>query len=399
EYLQGEENLPDLEKKHKELTETQKSLEGEKKELMESMFSFVREMKTTFAFYPAAYKTLQIISEKEAEKALPPKIDKDLLIKAIEKNTCTTCNTPLSKEGEVFIQNLISSFQVTTTTSHLLLAVRSELQRIVKAAETYPTKKKSLEEKYKRNKKQLSEAENELGDVDRQRNRITNKEEVKRMHNERQDNEGIRKLNGDKLVLAKDELAKKEEEKERLNSDLEKAIAKDAECSRIKQLIEFATKGRKVIGSVEEDMMKEVRDKMEERTTYYFMKLIWKKSTYDRIELDEEFQLDLIHKDGYSCVGTCSAAERCLLALSFTLALHEVSGFNSLLFIDTPVARVSDINRTNFANVLCEVSKNKQIIMTFAPDEYSTEIKRIFGPVARTNVELKMLNEKVTVIN
>jgi len=128
------------------------------------------------------------------------------------------------------------------------------------------------------------------------------------------------------------------------------------------------------------------------------MQLIWKKNTYDRIVLNKEFQLDLIHKDGYSCVGTCSAAERCLLALSFTLALHEVSGFNSLLFIDTPVARVSDINRVNFANVLCEVSKNKQIIMTFSPDEYSPEIKKIFDPAARTNVELNMVNEKVTVV-
>jgi len=68
------------------------------------------------------------------------------------------------------------------------------------------------------------------------------------------------------------------------------------------------------------------------------------------------------------------------------------------LFIDTPVARVSDINRVNFANVLCEVSKNKQIIMTFSPDEYSPEIKKIFDPAARTNVELNMVNEKVTVV-
>lgn len=109
-------------------------------------------------------------------------------------------------------------------------------------------------------------------------------------------------------------------------------------------------------------------------------------------------ELDLIHKGGYSCVGTCSAAERCLLALSFTLALHEVSGFNSLLFIDTPVARVSDINRVNFANVLCEVSKGKEIIMTFSPDEYSPEIKKIFDPAAKTNVELQMIDEKVTVV-
>lgn len=145
-------------------------------------------------------------------------------------------------------------------------------------------------------------------------------------------------------------------------------------------------------------MMDEVRKKMEERTTYYFNELIWKKNTYARIKLDKDFQLDLIHKDGYSCVGTTSAAERALLALSFTLALHDVSDFNSLLFIDTPVARISDENRINFANVLCEVSKNKQLVMTFTPDEYSQEIRNIFEPVVRTNIELALKDEKIIIM-
>jgi len=87
------------------------------------------------------------------------------------------------------------------------------------------------------------------------------------------------------------------------------------------------------------------------------------------------------------------------LALSFTLALHKVSGFDSLLFIDTPVARVSDQNRVNFAEVLCEVSKDKQIIMTFTPDEYSSEIKNIFEPAATSSATLNTVNEDATIYN
>ena len=398
EYLQGEENLPDLEKQYQDLIATHKSLEDEKKELMESMFSFAREMKTILTFYTAAKKTLSIIAQKEADKALPPNVDKALLIKALEDHTCTICNQSLSEHAECIIKRLINSFQVSSTTSHLLMSIRSELERIIEAAEIYPARKKSLSEKYQRIEKQLNEVETQLGDIDKRINRISDKEEVKRRHNERQENEEIRKINIEKLGVAKNQLTKAQEEKGKLSNELEKALEKDAECSRIRQLIEFATKGRNVIGSVEEDMMNEVRVKIGEQTTYYFLQLILKKNTYDRIVLNKEFQLDLIHKDGYSCVGTCGAAERCLLALSFTLALHEVSGFNSLLFIDTPVARASGDNRVNFANVLCEVSKNKQIIMTFSPDEYSPEIKRIFDPAARTKVELSMIDEKVTVI-
>ena len=398
EYLQGEENLPELENKYQLLKATQANLLDEKKDLMESMFIFVREMKTNITFYNAAKKTLDIIAKKEEAKALPPNIDKTLLQKALEEHTCTVCNHPLSEHEESFIKHLIESFQVSSATSHLLMGIRSELERIIKSAESYPETKKNLREKYQRIEKQLREVEIDLGAVDKSINKVSNKDEVKRRHQEREEHEELKRINIMRLGVTKDQLIKAQDSTEKLKTDLTRALAKDAECSRIRQLIDFATRGQAIISSVEKDMMDEVRKNMEERTTYYFMKLIWKQNTYEKIKLNEDFQLDLIHKGGYSCVGTCSAAERCLLALSFTLALHEVSGFNSLLFIDTPVARVSDINRVNFADVLCEVSKNKQIILTFSPDEYSPEIKKIFDPVAKTNVELQMIEEKVTVV-
>ncbi|WP_419077446.1 hypothetical protein, partial [Phascolarctobacterium faecium] len=169
-----------------------------------------------------------------------------------------------------------------------------------------------------------------------------------------------------------------------------KALEKEKECQRLKNLEQFVLASQEIVSEIECNMMTEVRKKMEKRTMDYFLDLIWKKGVYDHIELDEKYQLNLIHKDGYSCVGSCSAAERSLLALSFTLALHEVSGFNSLLFIDTPVARVTSQNRTNFANVLKKVSEGKQLIMAFTPDEYSENIRNIFEPVYSTFSHLTM---------
>lgn len=398
EYLQGDENLPELEAMYQDLKSKQTSIINDKKELIDSIYIFVREMKISLAFYGVAKTTLDIINKKEDEKALPPNIDKDLLQKALDLNTCTICNQPLSVHGEGFIKKLIESFQVSSTTSNLLMSIRSELERIVKAASTYPDEKKRMIEKHKKLEDALYKVGTDLDDIDKRINRISNKEEVRLKHNEREEHESLRKQNLEKLGVAKDQQSKAEERKAELNAELNKALSKDKECSILRQLIYFANKGRNIVGDVEKEMMDEVRKKMEVRTTYYFNELIWKKNTYDHIELDKDFQLDLIHKDGYSCVGTTSAAERALLALSFTLALHEVSGFNSLLFIDTPVARVSDINRINFANVLCEVSKNKQLIMTFTPDEYSPEIKNIFDQAAKTIVELALQDEKITVL-
>lgn len=142
--------------------------------------------------------------------------------------------------------------------------------------------------------------------------------------------------------------------------------------------------------------MTEVRDKMTEETMNTFSELLWKKDTYSHIELDDNYQLELYHKDGYPSVGSCSAAERALLALSFTLALQKVSGYDSMLFIDTPVGRVDSENRENFAKVLEKVSENKQIIMTFSTSEYSSEIENIFGPIASSKEKLITKNERET---
>lgn len=398
EYLRGQDNLPELEADYQKLKQNLIDLEAEKTSLIESMFAFIRESKVAMAFYSAAVKTLNIISAKEADNALPPNIDKDLLTKMLAQHQCLICQQPLSQHEESIIQNLIESFQVSSATSNILMSIRNELERIINDVEQYPTKKKLFIDKKQKLDSQIADVEQALQSVDNAINKFSDKEEIRKRHKERIEHEQLRDSNQQKLGVSNQQLTTALLRKDQLKNDLSKALEKDAECDRIRQLISFAESGRSVMSSIEQEMMREVREKMEIRTTEYFMTLIWKKNTYDKIILNESFQLDLIHKDGYSCVGTCSAAERCLLALSFTLALHEVSGFNSLLFIDTPVARVSDTNRVNFANVLRDVSYGKQIIMTFSPDEYSSEIRRVFDPIASTNVELQMVDEKVTVV-
>jgi DNA sulfur modification protein DndD len=146
------------------------------------------------------------------------------------------------------------------------------------------------------------------------------------------------------------------------------------------------------------EIITEVRMQMETETMALFEELIWKKNTYGHIELSDDYKLRLFHKiTKESCLGSCSAAERELLALAFTIALHRVSGHDCLLFIDTPVGRVSDINRENFAKSLITVSKKKQLILAFTPSEFSTEIRKYFSSEALSSYnKLISPDEEVT---
>jgi len=80
------------------------------------------------------------------------------------------------------------------------------------------------------------------------------------------------------------------------------------------------------------------------------------------------------------------------------LALHKTSGFDSPIIIDTPVARISDQSRTNFANVLCEVSTYKQTILLFTPDEYSTNIRECINSRSSGRYNLKLNSKENEVI-
>ena len=52
---------------------------------------------------------------------------------------------------------------------------------------------------------------------------------------------------------------------------------------------------------------------------------------------------------------------------------------NSLLYIDTPLGRVGAKNRINFTNVLKEIGVNKQVILSFTPTEYDTNVKSVLS--------------------
>ena len=393
ERLSGQDNLPDIEANFQEITARKKLLEENQREQLEELFVFAREKKIDLSFYKIAKQSLDIIKIKELNNALPPEVDKKMLIRVKDSTSCSICGQHMNDEAKKYLDNLINQIQVSSETSNILMSIKSELIRIVESVDTYAKDKEKYLKSYKLICEDLKDTENKLQDLDNKIAGFSDRKLIRGWHEERAAHEILRNTNEKKLGMNEFRLKESIEMMNMKLEELNKELSKEKECKNIKKMVDFTINGEKIVELIESEMMNEVKFKMQERTLYYFNNLMWKKGIYNGITLDEQYQLDLLHKDGYSCVGSCSAAERSLLALSFTLALHEVSGFNSLLFIDTPVARVTGQNRINFAEVLKEVSTEKQLIMTFTPDEFSESIKNVFAPVASTNAKLIMNSE------
>ena len=389
--LRGVEDVRGIENEREATLELEKSYLEHYKRDQAKYYEFVRKMMVDFNLYPVAKKTLDVIERMEREGHLPPSIDPEKLQKALSMGTCTLCGHSLNEDERAHIEAMLNQFKVSSETSNILSSMRSELKRIVDSVKRYPAERKQVLQSLKKDEQGLEQIGLRLNDINARITKFAeSSDDLKRLFEEREQldaeiaslNQGIGAFQSKKDEM--DGMISVWEKK--LNAELEK----DKTTEAANRAISFGNRALSVLKAAEKAIVDDVRKRMESRTEALFKGLVWKNSKCDRIELTERYQLSLYDRQGYSCAGTCSAAERSLLALSFTLAMHEVSGFDSPLFIDTPIARASGENRENFAKTLVEVSKNKQLILAFTPDEYSEAISREFEPAIATYTRLRL---------
>ena len=271
-----------------------------------------------------------------------------------------------------------------------LIEIKNDVYSAIENAERYKQEKKILMSKIKGIDEDIKSIETERDRLFARISTCSDIKNVEKWMEEKQYNLELLEINNKKLGSIEGQQEETSRKLDDIEKERKKALAESDKCEELKGYLEFTNRAAQIVTEIEQEIMNEVRTEMEKETMELFKQLIWKSHTYSHIELDSNYRLQLFHqKTNVSCLGSCSAAERSLLALAFTIALHRVSGHESLLFIDTPVSRVSDVNRENFANVLIEVSKTKQIIMAFTPSEYSTEISVLFDSFASSKVKLE----------
>ena len=339
------------------------------------MMIFAREYVQYFALYPAIKNLYTYIKEQDQHGKLPPRIDKFLLNSIEQHKHCCICDQDLGEHSFKFIEDLKRELEVSSETSALLNKSVGTLRHYLNNILQYKNKRDFL----LGNKKKLMQEQNALMAEEKQLNNylmsipntdaVTKAIEQKKRYREERD----------KLIAKKaiEESHKKGLDQQYVEQDkkLKALVDKNKQLERINKQSEFCKKCRNILKETRLDLLAESRSEMETETLNVFTKLLWKKNAFSKVEILEDYTFRLLDIFGTQTLGSCSAAERALLALSFTLALQKVSMHDSLLFIDTPIGRVDDDNRLNFVNTLCEIAKTKQVILTFTPTEYDDKVK------------------------
>lgn len=338
------------------------------------MMIFAREYIQYFALYSAIKGLYKYIQEQDSHGKLPPRIDK-FLLESIEKHKhCCICDQDLSDHSYNFIQELRKELEVSSETSALLNKTVVVLRQYLTKLSCYQSKRDALMGEIKGLRKRYNEYLEEEKQLNLYLMNIPNTEAITKAIGDKKEYQKKR----DEIVKQQgaEDAHKKELDNQYVAQDkiLKALIEKNKQLEKINTQAEYCKKCRNILKETRLELLAESRYEMEQETLSTFTKLLWKKDAFSKVEILEDYTFRLLDIYGSQTLGSCSAAERALLALSFTLALQKVSMHDSLLFIDTPIGRVDSDNRLNFINTLCEIAKTKQVILTFTPTEYDEKV-------------------------
>lgn len=391
--LDNEPDVDELECRRSELTSTIDEYEKKELAIKAEIKVFARRYMLLLSTYPQMQKMYDKLCEMDQHDELPPKITREYLLEMKSAHKCLVCDRDFDGPSLMYVEALIERHRSKETLTELN-TVKGSLQSLLAEARLYPSKRDALLEHLKEIQKVLNEVINEKANIDRQYNEISDAEKIKYYSVMRVKYEKTKIDKSVELELAKRDITELQKKCDKLSTDIDVEIAKESTQKKADICKKLATRGKQVIQQIIEDIRDDVREQISEETGKNFLNLIWKKVTYAAVGLTEEYAISARDEDGEEGVGSTSGAEGQLLALSFILALQSVSGFNSPLIIDTPVARTSGILRGNFCEVLRKVSENQQVILFFTEDEFNSRVQDAIKGYESNSYELTLIDEK-----
>jgi len=178
------------------------------------------------------------------------------------------------------------------------------------------------------------------------------------------------------------------------NSQLKRELKKEEKNKELLNILSFCDEGIKCAKDIKEKIMINIKNEIEIKTSEQFLSLIWKKETYTDVKIKDNYNISVPHISGREGIGTLSAGERQVCALSFMAALNSVSGFEAPIIIDTPLARISNEPSKNIALNLPNYLKGKQVTLLVTEKEYSDEVKKALSKVVGKNYVINVIEKE-----
>lgn len=348
----------------------------DKDEIKESQKALIAEsLPIIYSFFALDYSMKQI-QEGTSKGTLPPNI-KDVFVKELlEKGICI-CGRDLDEDPQCRknVQMLLSIIVPNEVASDSITG-KYMISQMLNAAD-FTKRFRDGREKIIRFEERLKDVNDKLSYISDKLSAF-NEGEISKKESERKTlRDEISRLNvrkgvvGNKVVSVQKIIDTYDDELNNIKSSNQKYKFLENIRNYVHNLIN-------IMLEIKDSIVDDVREQLEEKTREYFFKMIWKRQSFSNVYIIDEgnrYSISVTSEYGQECLGDLSAGEKQVLALSFTAALYSVSGYSVPVFIDTPLARISNQSRENIADYLPDYLSHTQLIMLLTDTEYTDVVR------------------------
>ena len=383
EFMGRHKDVPELQRRKHELEVKLSEVSRSLYENEQDKYELIREFYPLLKLAPHAIRVKNFIDKKRENKELPPPLRKEVFEEILKLGRCTVCGSKMSAETEREIRRQLALYSdnvVSPETSEVMMNLfEPQILAIIAAIKPYQKSRDMVFRRALELKKNERELQNEIGEVDEKLSMVDDtakyQEAYARLKLSKESRDNSRAV----LLVSKKELPNKQEEARLAKEAYERAYKKNVRDEGLRKMHEILEASNELIKKTKDRIIEKIRASIEDKANDYYKGLKCETAAQiGKILFDSNFGVSL-REDGIVAHGTMSAAERALVALSVTLALHSEAGMNFPLIIDTPVANMDSGHRRNFAMTLKKLSEEKQLTLLFTDTEYVNDIPQVFS--------------------
>lgn len=318
------------------------------------------------------FKGLRTI-ERETQDGLEvlKHLPREYLLKAIQENRCPTCRSELSVFQKKLLQSVVSddNFKLSHEKyQQKLLEIRNLKNELLELNKQLGTKIKQIASEKDKLKELRERIESQVG-----------LEEARKIRMKIEALEYQKDTMERNLGRLEETITHLKNKRKDIENRMMEILREDQSNNRLEEKLKAVS----ILSEIYEELVlrrrEEIRAEIERSINDLIKKMMWKKELIDRVEVSDEF--DIVPKDSESrnILSDISGGERSVLTLALAIALHKSAGIEVPIFIDRPLTNISGESFEYVLNVLAEVSRSRQIVITLTDKEFELSKQFVIG--------------------
>lgn len=329
--------------------------------------------------YPS-FKELLSQGKSSREKGyIPPKFRKSFLKDLLDDKKCI-CGADLSEgKHKEAIEKLLESTKPITDKSEEVTSVLTHVSEVI-----INTKLRDFKKGIAKIDGEIRSLEKERGELLEELNKINENlknnplKEINHLTNIRNDLREVIDKGYKDIGTFTNQIQVYETRLKNLNNKLEKEKELKNKYDLIDKKITFVKEVKRASKIISDDLTENMRLSIEKLTKDKFTKIQWKDEEFVDIKVTDNYDVYIVNRSGNEeRPGDLSDGEKLCLGLCFTSALHNVSGFDLPIVMDTPLGNLDVDMRRNIAKFLPEFVGEKQIVLLVTGTEYTDDFRDI----------------------